>query len=178
AAHVPHARVRGRGRLAPSGVRGAAVRGLPGGGRGGGRRLEPSTPGRAGGCAPLRPDRHARGGGGLRAADTGGVRPAMAARRGVEAEAGPGAHRGSLGGGVDPSKRGIVAWSSALTPRRVSTFATLCTSSFASSQRDQLSTYQTSQANFSSQVSALRPFASTGPAIPGGRSWRRSCSAE
>src|SRR5690606_29451558 len=45
-----------------------------------------------------------------------------------------------------------------------------------SSQKDQLSTYQTSYANFSSQESAFLPFTWAHPVIPGRTSWRRAGS--
>src|SRR5690606_19272141 len=45
-----------------------------------------------------------------------------------------------------------------------------------SSQKDQLSTYQTSYSNFSSQESAFRPFTCAQPVMPGRTLCRRACS--
>ena len=71
---------------------------------------------------------------------------------------------------------GIVASPSALIPSRFSTFHAVMARIFRSSRKDRLSTYQTSRANFSSQVIAFRPLICAHPVIPGFTSCRRACS--
>ena len=75
-----------------------------------------------------------------------------------------------------PMNSGIVASPSALIPSRFSTFHAVRTRIFRSSKKDRLSTYQTSRANFSSQVIAFRPLTCAQPVRPGLTSWRRACS--
>src|SRR6266567_1247130 len=65
-----------------------------------------------------------------------------------------GAHRSLL---RDPRKYGIVEWPSALMPSRFTILIAVSNRMRTSSQKPLLSTYQTSSANFSSHVMALRP---------------------
>ncbi len=80
--------------------------------------------------------------------------------------------------GFLPVNLDIVASPDALIPSRTMTLRTVSHRIFRSTQKDRLSTYQTSNANLSSQLSALRPFTCAHPVTPGRISWRRACSGE
>ena len=71
------------------------------------------------------------------------------------------------------SKRGMVAWPSALMPSRFRTLTTVIRRILRSSPSDQWSTYQTSSARRRSQLVALRPCTAAQPVIPGRTSCRR-----
>src|SRR5690606_9449104 len=66
-----------------------------------------------------------------------------------------------------PVKRLMVTCPSALMPSRTNTFLTVNSKIRMSSHKERLSTYHTSSANFSGQLSALRPFTCAQPVMPG-----------
>src|SRR5947207_1603311 len=76
---------------------------------------------------------------------------------------------------AEPRNGSMVAWPGALTPWPLNTCATVLPMISRSRRVERWSTYHTSNANFSSHVTALRPFTCAQPVIPGRTSWRRAC---
>src|SRR5690606_19450983 len=75
-----------------------------------------------------------------------------------------------------PVNSGMVASPAAEMPSRARTLRRVRRRILRSRAREAWSTYQTSRANFSSQVRALRPLTWAQPVRPGRTSWRRACS--
>src|SRR5262249_53641928 len=77
-----------------------------------------------------------------------------------------------------PRKTGTDALPSGVMPRRRATLVKVLRRIWMSTASDTFSTYQRSQSNFCSHVSAFRPLTCAQPVMPGSTSWRRAWRGE